>query len=480
MDFIQVDLIVMPSTLTIAGSKSQQFTIPNIDRIFDFYKPKPPLSDFVDNFWLYEGNQTEPKTERILPTGTLELAINLLQNELRFYDSEHPNNYSRLSGAVVSGASGHGFTPDAEEEVFIVGVHFKPGGAFPFLGLPAGDLADTHVDLETLWGPSSARRLRESLCEAQTSAERFQLLQESLLSRLYHDVEKHYAVSAALEMFAKNQPGPTVREAAKDLGLSQRRFIQVFQGGSWPDAKTVQSDSAVSADSKFHPAKPLTKLGGSCPGFRILRSVTSDTRVSRVLRPQSDRLSNSAQKVHRTSSFLIRSILSNTEYRVWRHDVGMENGMMRKRNPILVGVIAAYAACVLAVASCAKSPLTLNKPMARTSAVVSVRYGFFADPMNGAITTGRARSLVVGVVGLISVIIGGLALARNGRTGAVVGSALGLIAMILSVVHLGTTTGGFGTGSGRAGAIVALVLGLIGVSLGGLVLARSRRSRSIE
>ena len=229
MDFIQVDLIVMPSTLTIAGSKSQQFTIPNIDRIFDFYKPKPPLSDFVDNFWLYEGNQTEHKTERILPTGTLELAINLLQNELRFYDSEHPNNYSRLSGAVVSGASGHGFTPDAEEKVFIVGVHFKPGGAFPFLGLPAGDLADTHVDLETLWGPSSARRLRESLCEAQTSAERFQLLQETLLSRLYYDVEKHYAVSAALEMFAKNQPGPTVREAAKDLGLSQRRFIQVFK-----------------------------------------------------------------------------------------------------------------------------------------------------------------------------------------------------------------------------------------------------------
>jgi methylphosphotriester-DNA--protein-cysteine methyltransferase len=42
-------------------------------------------------------------------------------------------------------------------------------------------------------------------------------------------VEKHYAVSAALEMFGKNQAGPTVREAAKYLGLSQRRFIQVFK-----------------------------------------------------------------------------------------------------------------------------------------------------------------------------------------------------------------------------------------------------------
>jgi AraC-like DNA-binding protein len=227
------------STKGIAGSKSQQFTILEIDTVFNFYKPKPPLSKFVDNFWIYEGYEPEHKTERILPTGTLELAINLRQNELRFYDTERlgtqapsllkslrPENCSRLSGAIVSGASGRGFTP--APEAFIIGVHFKPGGAFPFLGLPAGDLADIHVDLDTLWGPS-AGRLRECLCEARTSAERFQLLQEALLSRLCHGVEQHYAVSAALEMFGKNQAAPRVREAAKYLGLSQRRFIQVFK-----------------------------------------------------------------------------------------------------------------------------------------------------------------------------------------------------------------------------------------------------------
>jgi hypothetical protein len=195
------------STLAIAGGKSQQFTILEIDTIFNFYKPKPPLSKFVDNFWLYEGYEPEHKTERILPTGTLELVINLRQNELRIYDAEGAENCYRLSGAVVSGASGRGFAPDTAEEAFIIGVHFKPGGAFPFLGLPAGELADTHVDLETLWGPS-AGRLRERLCEARTSAERFQLLQEGLLSRLCHGVEQHYAVSAALEMFGKNQAGP--------------------------------------------------------------------------------------------------------------------------------------------------------------------------------------------------------------------------------------------------------------------------------
>jgi AraC-like DNA-binding protein len=226
--FILIKYLMMRRSTLASGGKSQQFTILNIDTIFKFYKPKPPLSTFIDNFWLYEGYQPKHKTECILPTGTLELAINLRQNELRFQDAERPKNCFRFSGAVVSGAHGRGFAPDTAEEVFMIGVHFKPGGAFPFLGLPAGDLADTHVDLAILWGPS-AGRLRERLCEARSSADRFQLLQEALMSRLCQGVKQHYAVSAALELFGKNQAGPRVREAAKYLGLSQRRFIQVFK-----------------------------------------------------------------------------------------------------------------------------------------------------------------------------------------------------------------------------------------------------------
>ena len=112
----------------------------------------------------------------------------------------------------------------------------------------------------------------------------------------------------------------------------------------------------------------------------------------------------------------------------------------------------------------------------------TTQIGFAIDPLGGAITSGRARALVAVAVGLISLVIGGVTRARSanrtgtGRTGAIVAVALGLIGMALSVIHLGVSTGGFGTGSGRAGAIVALVLGLIGVNLGGLTLARSRRS----
>jgi hypothetical protein len=135
--------------------------------------------------------------------------------------------------------------------------------------------------------------------------------------------------------------------------------------------------------------------------------------------------------------------------------------MMKKRNGILTGLlIAVCATCII------------------MSATV---YSQSPPPQLG-FTPGRIGALIAAGIGLISAVIGGLALAQaagrigngNGRTGAIVALVLGLIGLVLSVVHLASSTGGFGTGGGRAGAIVALVLGLIGISLGGLALARSR------
>lgn len=101
------------------------------------------------------------------------------------------------------------------------------------------------------------------------------------------------------------------------------------------------------------------------------------------------------------------------------------------------------------------------------------------------IGSGRLVPTVAAVVGLISVVIGVLALARsarrigtgNGLAGAIVGLMMGLISAIVGGLHMASSAGGFGTGNGLAGAIVAVALGLIGIVLSGLVLGRSRRTR---
>jgi hypothetical protein len=127
--------------------------------------------------------------------------------------------------------------------------------------------------------------------------------------------------------------------------------------------------------------------------------------------------------------------------------------------------------------------------IARVAIATALLGGFcLAAPAaaQGVIATGsgRAGATVAGMVALIGVVTGGLALARsasrmgtgNGRDGAIVALVLGLVGMALAGLHLATSTGGIGTGNGRAGAIVALVLGLIGMVLGRLALARSSRT----
>jgi len=196
---------------------------------FVTHKVSGPLSGLIDNFWLYEGYQAEHQNERILPTGTFELVVNLREDQLRIYDSTNKDTGSckSFSGAAVSGAYGKGFVTDSEEEAFIIGVHFKPGGAAPFLGYPAFEFADTHVELETLWG-YSANTLRERLHEASTAEERFSILETALRERIRGSLEHHYAVSAALDAFT-NDVSVGVREIARDVDLSERRFIEVFK-----------------------------------------------------------------------------------------------------------------------------------------------------------------------------------------------------------------------------------------------------------
>lgn len=97
------------------------------------------------------------------------------------------------------------------------------------------------------------------------------------------------------------------------------------------------------------------------------------------------------------------------------------------------------------------------------------------------ITAGRLTSIAIGMLGLISLVIGRQALARSNasmrprRPKAIAALIIGLTVVVLSVLHLSFSTGGFGTGSGKLGAIVAMLVGLIGSGLGCMALARSRR-----
>lgn len=190
------------------------------------YVPRPPLSEFVDYLWLFDGGHT-PRKERIVPSGTIELVINLRDDEIRIHNGEQSKQHKRFSGAVLSGAYSSIFVVDAMQHESMLGVHFKPGGAFPFLGALASELTDAHADLADLWG-RSALELRERLCHAGTHRERFQIIEEVLTDRLRRSQKGHLAVAIALNGFGPYGTGAAVRDVARDVGVCQRRFSKVF------------------------------------------------------------------------------------------------------------------------------------------------------------------------------------------------------------------------------------------------------------
>jgi AraC-like DNA-binding protein len=177
------------------------------------YVPRPPLAQFVDVFWLYERETPTHAKELLLPTGTMELVVDLTNDS---------------AGMLVCGAHSESFEIETARPALILGVHFKPGGAFPFLGLPAGELHNARVSLDTLWG-SSAQALLDRVLEAKTPAAKFGVLEQALVVRLTRPFVRHPAVAFALKEFHAATHVRTVSELVDEIGLSPRRFIQLFR-----------------------------------------------------------------------------------------------------------------------------------------------------------------------------------------------------------------------------------------------------------
>ena len=195
--------------------------------LYQAHKPSAPLSDFVDLFWFYEGYDVPHKRERLLPDGTVELVINLKDDRIRVYDSDSAEDFHTVAGCVISGPRSEFFVIDTDSEAMTVGVHFKPGGAFPFFKVPPAELSNQSVGLDCLWGAASAR-LRQRLLEAPTPEEKFRSLEECLLEELRKPLKRHPAVAFALNQFSLRGQAPSVSRVVEQVGFSQRRFIELF------------------------------------------------------------------------------------------------------------------------------------------------------------------------------------------------------------------------------------------------------------
>ncbi|HTC44243.1 MAG TPA: helix-turn-helix domain-containing protein [Steroidobacteraceae bacterium] len=173
-----------------------------------------PLAPFVDFLWLAEGYAPAHGAERILPTGRMGLVLDV--------------SGAGRSPGVVSGARASSFILDTSKPLSLLGVAFKAGGGYPFVHLPAGELQDLAVPLDTLWG-IRAEALRTELLETNSIARRFHILEEFLIRRLALSPPRSPLVQFALREFQDSSGAATVGDVVDRIGISARRFIAEFR-----------------------------------------------------------------------------------------------------------------------------------------------------------------------------------------------------------------------------------------------------------
>jgi AraC-like DNA-binding protein len=185
--------------------------------------PAPALAPFVEAFW-YCAVRPPYELERALPTGAMQILVNLHDDVLTTRADTDLGRVHRVGGAALQGPSARPAVIDTAEQRAIAGVSFRPGGAYPFFTAPSTETADRLVGLDDLWGVEG-RLLGERLLDARDPADVLCRLEAVLLRRAVRPLSTDRGVAFAVAAFER---GAAVTAVTERLGTTRQRFARRF------------------------------------------------------------------------------------------------------------------------------------------------------------------------------------------------------------------------------------------------------------
>jgi AraC-like DNA-binding protein len=159
------------------------------------------LAPWVECYWSVTATDAPSGTDRILPDGSADIIIDLGSNPHAFV-------VGTMSTALLTPRAGR---------VAMFGIRFRPGAAFPFLGLPLREITDQRVALDVLWGARA-----EALIDAVIRGHVERALVPPRVAR------EDEVVPRAVSLFRQARGGVAVRDVAAALGLGARRLNRAF------------------------------------------------------------------------------------------------------------------------------------------------------------------------------------------------------------------------------------------------------------
>src|SRR5215469_8046672 len=118
--------------------------------------PAAPLNQVIRTLWYAQAMSVPHRRERVLPTGRVQVILNLARDFLLDCPEGRPD--LQLPPALVVGARSVYEIIDCSDMADLIGIVFEPGGFSLFAGDAVDLFSNRSAPLEDVWG-ATARNL---------------------------------------------------------------------------------------------------------------------------------------------------------------------------------------------------------------------------------------------------------------------------------------------------------------------------------
>lgn len=196
--------------------------------IHKLHFPQLPLSQFVENFWLVQGFVADYSREKILPDGAIEMIFDLDPEPKSIFEDEAAAGFRTVKKAWISGERTRYIVIGAARNQSMVGVRFRPGGAYPFFRFPISELSESVTELDLIWG-RLVDEIRDELREIESPDDRLLRLESLLLRQAQRTLEPNRLVTFAVNQLQHSPQFLAIRDLASMVGITQKHLISQFE-----------------------------------------------------------------------------------------------------------------------------------------------------------------------------------------------------------------------------------------------------------
>lgn len=194
---------------------------------YEEIQPTPLLARHVKCFWALKIDEFDPiaEPETVLPDGSLEVVFNLADRFRRYHADGTVELQPR---AIVVGQMRRFVKIQPTGKVDLFGVRFQTPGAYHFFKCSLSDLTEKIVELDTILGRPHAK-LEDQIQTATTTNERIAIIEKLVLDSIKFPVSHEKIVEAVKDHIVLNDGVVSIRQTARQFGVSQRQLERHFK-----------------------------------------------------------------------------------------------------------------------------------------------------------------------------------------------------------------------------------------------------------